>query len=284
MKYIKIILFILTMTIYHSYSDNNEEEKKKIQEYIENIIKNNDIIFNSKTPNQEKIISIGNILKKHLDLQWISKYVLGQHRNKLLKEEVNKFTEVYSKYLITKLTNLLIKYSKEKFIIYKIQKIDNTFYSVLIDITQPKFNNVIRIEYIIRNINSVYLISDIIYEGISIINNHRTEFNNIINNNGIKFLIKELNKKTTEINFAMIYKVHNLKKAQEFLTLTKNNNITLTNVAGSSRYYGMRVLDYIFYSLKKEFSSKIKNIIVDVKGDYPSFITAKKLGYTNILY
>ncbi len=80
-----------------------------------------------------------------------------------------------------------------------------------------------------------------------------------------------------------VYEVETLASARKYLAEI-NSKVTLTNPQGSSRYYGMRVLDYIFKTLKDEFPSKIADIIVDAYDDYAAFVTAKELGYKKIKY
>ncbi len=81
----------------------------------------------------------------------------------------------------------------------------------------------------------------------------------------------------------MLYEIENLKDARLFLQ-GLNGKVTLTNPIGSTRYYGMRVIDYIFKTLCQEFSEKIEGVIVNAYDDYSAFVTARKLGYTQITY
>lgn len=81
----------------------------------------------------------------------------------------------------------------------------------------------------------------------------------------------------------MLYEVENLEKARDFLA-TAGIKITLTNPQGSTRYYGMRVIDYIFKTLKQEFPDKINGVIVNAYDDYSAFVSAVKLGYKEIQY
>ncbi len=82
---------------------------------------------------------------------------------------------------------------------------------------------------------------------------------------------------------AQIYKIENLKSARKYLSIT-NDHIVLSNPEGSTRYYGMRVIDYIFKTLKNEFPDKIDGIIVDAYDDYSALVTARELGYDKIKY
>ncbi len=81
----------------------------------------------------------------------------------------------------------------------------------------------------------------------------------------------------------MIYEVENLESARRFLA-TINSTIILTNPQGSTRYYGMRVIDYMFKKLQEEFPDKIKGFIINVYEDYSAFVVARELGYTEIRY
>lgn len=80
-----------------------------------------------------------------------------------------------------------------------------------------------------------------------------------------------------------IYKISNIQSARKYLSLTPAP-VILSNPQGSTKYYGMRVIDYIFKALQSEFPDKIKEIIVDVYDDYSALVTAKELGYDNIKY
>lgn len=81
-----------------------------------------------------------------------------------------------------------------------------------------------------------------------------------------------------EVSEILIYEVKDLQSARGFLRNYKNP-VIITNQAGSSRYYGALVLDYIFKTLKQEFP-QIQKIIFNISaGDNAAFFTARKLGY-----
>lgn len=81
----------------------------------------------------------------------------------------------------------------------------------------------------------------------------------------------------------MIYEIENLNSARKFLK-TATEQVILSNPPGSTRYYGMRVVDYIFKTLKQEFPNTISGFIVNAYDDYSAFTTARKLGYNQIKY
>lgn len=85
------------------------------------------------------------------------------------------------------------------------------------------------------------------------------------------------------IDLSIIYEIENLESAREFLSSTVSE-VVLSNPEGSTRYYGMRVIDCIFTRLQKEFPHKIKGVVVNAFDDYSAFITARELGYKDINY
>jgi phage baseplate assembly protein W len=81
----------------------------------------------------------------------------------------------------------------------------------------------------------------------------------------------------------MIYEIENLEAARKYLK-DSTDKIILTNPPGSTRYYGMRVIDYIFKTLQNEYPSRIQGVVVNAYDDYSAFTTARKLGYSQIEY
>ncbi|WP_375327382.1 hypothetical protein [Candidatus Tisiphia endosymbiont of Nemotelus uliginosus] len=81
---------------------------------------------------------------------------------------------------------------------------------------------------------------------------------------------------------SIIYTVENLSQAREFL-LKFSDPIVLINKRGSTRYYGILILDYIFKKLLKEFP-QINKIIIHVGDDHAALFSAIRLGYKNIIY
>jgi hypothetical protein len=80
----------------------------------------------------------------------------------------------------------------------------------------------------------------------------------------------------------LVYQIQDLASARKFLS-EFSEPIIITNTPGSTRYYGMLILDYIFKNLTNEFPQIIK-IIIDVGDDHPALFTALKLNYQHILY
>ncbi|RYE06284.1 MAG: hypothetical protein EOP33_03610 [Rickettsiaceae bacterium] len=79
-----------------------------------------------------------------------------------------------------------------------------------------------------------------------------------------------------------IHEVISLNSSRESLKQS-NEKVNITNIKGSTRYLGIRVLDYIFKQLQHEFTH-VENVILNVDDDHAALFTAVNLGYKNINY
>lgn len=79
------------------------------------------------------------------------------------------------------------------------------------------------------------------------------------------------------------YIIKDLKSAIKYLD-DAQDQVNITNISGSTRYYGTMVLDYVFQFLKLNYPTKINEIEFNVADDHIGLITVIKLGYKNIIY
>ena len=80
----------------------------------------------------------------------------------------------------------------------------------------------------------------------------------------------------------VLYVVNDLHSARDFLSNYKKP-VELINAKGSTRYYGMLIINYMFKTLQKEFPQVVK-ITVDADGDNSALLTALKLGFKYIKF
>ncbi|MFK8040413.1 MAG: hypothetical protein AB8B67_03675 [Rickettsiaceae bacterium] len=69
--------------------------------------------------------------------------------------------------------------------------------------------------------------------------------------------------------------VENLTEARKLLN-DCSDQVIIVNAAGSVKYYGVLVIDYIFSQLQKEFDN-IQQIILNVQDDHAALLTAIEL-------
>lgn len=78
------------------------------------------------------------------------------------------------------------------------------------------------------------------------------------------------------MSLANLYIVENLESARDFLS-NFHEPVIITNKIGSTRYYGIMVIDYMLKKLKAEFLQVTNTVITIYDDDFASLCTATKL-------
>ena len=149
---------------------------------------------------EEKIQASEDLIRKNMDLEWMSKFVLGKFRRSLSKEQMVDFSQIYSQYVVKTYSSALKGYSNQKLNISTVNRIGEREFVCKTFLVQPK-KEPIRVDYVIREMeDGNFKVFDIVTEGISLINSHQSEFINIMTNLGFESLIEELRKKTSQLS------------------------------------------------------------------------------------
>jgi phospholipid transport system substrate-binding protein len=138
-------------------------------------------------------------MAENLDLEWMAKYSLGRHRKELNMPQIKDFTKIYSTYVIKTYSDLVRNYKGQKAVIKKVAQLDKSEFIVKTEVVQNG-QPPLKVDYLVRNISTnakkpILRISDIITEGVSMVNSQQAEFNSIFSNEGFDSLVNQLKKK-----------------------------------------------------------------------------------------
>lgn len=127
---------------------------------------------------------IGKIIVENVDIKVLGLYTLGKIRKELKPEDLEKYNNLFKRYLLKSLTSRLSDYTSQKFeIISSNQKNASTTIvssKILEGSSQPE----IKIDWRIYTKNPLKpLIRDLIVEGLSIAKVQKEEFSSILNSN-----------------------------------------------------------------------------------------------------
>lgn len=203
---LKIILsaFLLLISTNISFADETKNVEKFVNDLGNKII---EIADNKKLNLNQKRDQMIETIDSVIDVDWISKFVLGRHYRAASSEQRSEFKKLYHEFMVNTYSPQFTGYNGEKFSITSIIK-DENFYTAKC-LFYPKNNEpVINLDFRVRKnsnpkINSEFLVFDIVAEGVSLIETQRSEFGTVITNEGLdKFLadLKERNKKLIEEN------------------------------------------------------------------------------------
>lgn len=126
----------------------------------------------------------------------MSKRALGQHWKKRSPEEKKEFVELFTNILKDAYIGKTDTYNGEKVVLLR-EKQDNN-YAVVQTRFITKNGTEIAVDYSMLNNSGEWKIYDVIIEGVSMINNYRSQFNNILLKSPYENLVKRMKEKTTE--------------------------------------------------------------------------------------
>jgi phospholipid transport system substrate-binding protein len=120
---------------------------------------------------------------------------LARHWKKRTNEEKQEFVALYADLLERTYMNRIENYSGEK-VTYDGERIEGNY--SLVNITVFTSQDLeIPVQYRLRIRGSDWLIYDVLVEGVSLINNYRQQFNDIILKSSYEDLVEQLRKKVT---------------------------------------------------------------------------------------
>lgn len=141
----------------------------------------------------ERQRKIREVVNERFDWTEMSRRALGRHWRKRTKEEREAFTAVFAKLLEGAYMQKVANYSGEK-INYEDERVDGDYGAVTAQIITSK-NEEISVEYRLKKKTDEWLVYDVSIEGVSLVNNYRTQFNDILRTSSFKDLMKRLEEK-----------------------------------------------------------------------------------------
>ena len=142
----------------------------------------------SKTAEREKLIR--QAIDERFAWEEMARRSLARYWDQRSDGEKKEFVRLYSDLLERTYMDKVEGYSGEK-VTYEGESIDNGYAVVKVKIVTKK-NTDIRVHYRLKRDGNKWLVYDVSIEGVSLVNNYRTQFNNIILKSSYENLVKRL--------------------------------------------------------------------------------------------
>jgi phospholipid transport system substrate-binding protein len=142
---------------------------------------------------EEKKRMIRKVVDERFDWAAISRRALGRHWKKMTTDEKKTFIPLFGQMLEQTYLSRVGEYSGEK-VSYVDEKVDGTYGVVKVKIKSDTHGE-ISVKYRVWNKKGQWFIYDISIEGVSLVNNYRSQFNNILMKSTPSDLIKKLEEK-----------------------------------------------------------------------------------------
>jgi phospholipid transport system substrate-binding protein len=148
-----------------------------------------------KTPSkvEERRKLIRKAVDKRFDWEEMARRSLARHWAPRTDEERKEFILLFAELLERTYMSKVEGYSGEK-VLYEGEKTDGDYATVKVKIVTKK-NVDIPVEYRLKKKGNEWLVYDISIEGVSLVNNYRTQFNSIVTQSSYESLVKKLRAK-----------------------------------------------------------------------------------------
>ncbi len=130
-----------------------------------------------------------------VDIDWVGRFSIGRYWKDLNDEEKIEYSKNFRKFLIKQYVSRFKNYNNETYNIIKTISEENNKYIVFTTIKSASGNNIIANYKIHQTKSGDYKIYDVIVEGISLLNTHRSEFNSLLSEGNKKKFLTSLKDK-----------------------------------------------------------------------------------------
>lgn len=145
---------------------------------------------------EERGRRIREAVDERFDWDEISRRTLGRHWAKATEKQREEFTRLFGKLLERTYLDKVENYSGEE-VVYNDEIIDGKYGVVKVTIQTPRGAD-IPVDYRLIRKDGDWFVYDISIQGVSLVNNYRIQFNNILASSSFDELMKQIQKKVEE--------------------------------------------------------------------------------------
>ncbi len=142
---------------------------------------------------QERRAKLRQVVLQRFGFDEMAKRALGRHWTERSPQERKEFVKLFTDLLERAYVDRIEGYTGEK-IIYQEESVDGNFSEVRSKVVTKK-NQEVPIIYRLEKNDSNWEVYDIIIEGVSLVNNYRTQFSKIIQTSSYEGLVKKMQAK-----------------------------------------------------------------------------------------
>ncbi|MGD0883395.1 MAG: ABC transporter substrate-binding protein [Thermodesulfovibrionales bacterium] len=188
------LLLVMTFPLKSSAGEPTDQIRQTIDDVIKIL---NDRELKKPGKESERKAKIRTTIEKRFDFAEMAKRSLGIYWKKRSPDEQKQFVALFSDLLEDTYIRKIERYQDEK-VIYVGDTEEGGAYAVVKTKIRSTQGSETPVEYKIFKKGDKWEVYDIIVEGVSIVNNYRTQFNDIISSSSYEELVKRLKQKTVK--------------------------------------------------------------------------------------
>jgi phospholipid transport system substrate-binding protein len=188
------VLFLLSSPVHRAYAGVPTDQVKQTVDKVIDILKNKEL----KKPGKEsdRRAAIRKVVGERFDFEEMAKRSLALNWRDRTPDEKKEFVSLFSDLIERAYIRKIEKYTDEK-ILYTGERIDGEYAVVDTEIVTRR-NVETPIEYRLLKKDGNWAVYDVVIEGVSLINNYRTQFSKIIRENSYQELVRRMKNKEEE--------------------------------------------------------------------------------------
>ena len=187
------LLVSLTLGIVSSWAGEPTQQIKQTTDKILAILSNPSLKGPARAEERKKVI--GQTVDERFDWEEMSRRSLARHWAARTPEEKKEFISLFRDLLARTYLDKVDDYSGEA-VTYEGDTIDGNYASVKVKIVTSKGKEIL-VEYRVMKKQTHWFVYDITIEGVSLVNNYRSQFNSILSKSPYSELVKRLRDKTS---------------------------------------------------------------------------------------
>jgi phospholipid transport system substrate-binding protein len=187
------ILLFIGMTVPAVAGEPTEKIRQTTDKTL-SILANPALKDHSRAKERRRLIR--SAIDERFDWEEMVRRSLATHWAKRTPEEKKEFLRLFSDLLERAYMSKIEEYSGEK-VRYEGEAIDGEYAAVKVNIATKK-NKDIPVEYRLKKDRNDWFVYDVSVEGVSLVNNYRTQFNSIILESSYENLVKKIKEKLAQ--------------------------------------------------------------------------------------
>jgi phospholipid transport system substrate-binding protein len=139
---------------------------------------------------QARAQAIRQIIQQNFDFPLMAQDSLGAVYGRLGSGQRREFVDTFSYLFQDSYTRLVLNFLKQETVNYRRERLEDS--RAQVDTTLVRTNEAIPVEYLMHRASQGWILYDVIVDGVSILENYRTQFDQVIRTRSFDFLLGKM--------------------------------------------------------------------------------------------
>lgn len=190
---IKTFIIAFVVCFFASQADASPKPLATVKQGTNQVLH---ILQEHSSNQQQQETKIRGVVDKYFDFHMMAKQALGPYWNKLKPAKQNDYVKAFSQFLFNQYINKIEKYRGQK-ITYEMKGTSGS-YAIVNVVVAGRQTGKIPIAYRLHQNNGTWQAYDVVIQGVSLVNNYRSQFKSILARHSFADLMQRLKQKNAQ--------------------------------------------------------------------------------------